>query len=172
MKITELIEKAGGKYNWEKGFQLVNDNLQLNAVVVNDFLKQDKKTILFSSQVVSLLADKKAKEIAPYLGKMIDALNQHSPDAYKRIVMRIFQTIEVPEDYEGKFFDLGISFLKSMNEPIAVKAFAMTALRKICEKYPDLKYELIPQIEQLVTEKVSAGIVNRGEKELKRLRKI
>lgn len=172
MKIEDLILKAGGKHSWDKGLELVKGDKVLQNLVFKEFIGQKKDTILFTSQVVSLLSESNPEVIHPYLEKMIDGLNFNSPDAYKRIVMRIFQTIDVPEKCEGKFFDLGISFLSKMDEPIAVRAFGMTALRRICEKYPELRHELIPHIEKLVTEKVSAGIINRGEKELKRLRKL
>jgi hypothetical protein len=70
------------------------------------------------------------------------------------------------------FLRKGIQYLKSPDESIAVKAFGMTSLRRICEKYPELASELIPYIEILVDQKASAGIVNRGEKELKKLREL
>jgi hypothetical protein len=88
------------------------------------------------------------------------------------VTVRFCQSVEVPENVEGELFEKGITYLKSAEEPIAVKAFAMTALRRICEKYPELAAELIPHIEILVEEKASTGIVNRGEKELKLLRKL
>ena len=56
--------------------------------------------------------------------------------------------------------------------PIAIKAFGITVARRICEKYPELANELIPYVEVLVDQKPSAGIVNRGEKELKKLAEI
>jgi hypothetical protein len=78
--------------------------------------------------------------------------------------------MDVPEGLEGEVFEKGIQYLKSPEESIAVKAFSMTSLRRICKKYPELSSELIPYIEILVDQKASAGIVNRGQKELKLLR--
>jgi hypothetical protein len=48
----------------------------------------------------------------------------------------------------------------------------MTVVRKIAEKYPELALEAIHQIEILVRENYSAGVVNRGSKELQKLRQI
>jgi hypothetical protein len=59
-----------------------------------------------------------------------------------------------------------------MQEPIAIKAFAMTVARRICEKYPELITELIPIIELLVEQKISAGLNSRGGKELQLLYKL
>ena len=86
--------------------------------------------------------------------------------------MRIFQFIELPEEHLSALFDLGLGYLKDMKEAIAIKAFSMTVLRKICATYPELVNEVEYQIQILVDEKISAGITSRGQHELKQLAKI
>ncbi len=65
-----------------------------------------------------------------------------------------------------------MNYLTSCNEAIAIKAFSMTVLRKICEHYPQLTQEVIPTIELIIGENNAPGIQSRGRKELKLLRKI
>jgi len=48
----------------------------------------------------------------------------------------------------------------------------MTVVRKICQKYPELTQEVIPILERLIEESDSTGLLNRGGKELKRLKAI
>lgn len=124
------------------------------------------------SHILMLAGDAYPHFIQPYLNKMIDYLNQNPMDAVKRNTLRILQFQDIPASREGELFEKGISYLQSKDEPIAVKAFAMTVCRKICERYPELSNELIPIIEILVQEKVSTGIVSRGRKELFKLNRL
>ena len=102
--------------------------------------------------------------------RMIDNLKLNPHDAVKRATMRVYQWLEIDEEVEGELFDIIINYLKDAEEPIAVKAFGMSAGRRICEKYPELANELLPYIEVLVDQKLSSGVVSRGEKELRLLR--
>ena len=66
-------------------------------------------------------------------------------------------------------FDCCLSYLTDVEETVAVKAFSMTVLYRICQKYPDLKQELIPVIEDNLAYSDKAGLQNRGKKILKKL---
>lgn len=172
MNLRNQIMKENSRQNWLKSVALIGTNKRLVAETMKLFFSKDNREMQVSSQVVSELADKHPELIQPYLPKMILHLKTNPIDAFKRVTVRLCQFLDVPEDLEGEFFEMGIQYLKSPEETIAVKAFGMTALRRICEKYPELVAELIPYIEILVEEKTSSGIVNRGEKELKILRRI
>ena len=172
MNLRDRVLKENSRRNWIASVAFVGADKKLMAELMELFLSKDEREAQISSQVVCMVAEKDPDMIKPYLNKMIKHLSTNPIDAIKRVTMRLFQVMDAPEESEGALFDYGITYLKSAEETIAVKAFAMTALRRICEKYPDLVEELIPHIEILVEEKTSAGIVNRGEKELKKLRKL
>jgi predicted transcriptional regulator len=110
--------------------------------------------------------------VRPYLIEMVNGLSTNPVDAFKRNTLRTFQTSEIPEEVEGELFDHCIEYLKSMDEAIAIKAFGMTVARRICERYPELADEVILPVEILISENYSAGVVNRGKKELKKLLKL
>ena len=157
---------------WKEVIDYVGDDTERFNELIQLFFNGDMRIVQRSSQPIGVISEKQPQLIRPYLTQLIDYLKSNPIDAVKRNTMRIFQFIEIPEENEGELFEIGMGYLKDMEEPIAVKAFSMTVLRKICEKYPELAQELVFQIEILVKERVSSGVTNRGGHELKKLKKI
>ena len=172
MDLKAQLEDRNLKWNWDK----IADYLVLNPALLPDLLEfmfngkphQQKN----AAAVFGKICDQDKSLINPFLIPLAQHLRTNPVDASKRSIIRLFQFCEIPEEVEGELFDQIIDYLKSSEEAIAIKAFGMTVARRICQKYPELTVELIPRIEVLVEEKVSAGIVNRGRKELKKLQKL
>lgn len=122
--------------------------------------------------VLGKLIDHDKNILDIHVCQLVQLLQKEVHDAVKRAVLRVLQFAQLNEDCLGELFDFIIQALASQTDPIAIKAFGMTVGRRICECYPELANELMPQIEILVEQKVSAGIVNRGKKEMKKLAEI
>lgn len=167
MDIREQLLVENSKKNWLRVAEYIGTDRKRFGELMNLYFTDVYRVVQRASQVMSDVSDKHPELMFPYLGRLIENLNDQAIDAQRRNTLRIFQTLPIPEEKEGELFEKSLHLLTSAEEPIAVKAFAMTVLRRICEKYPDLSGEVIPHIEILLEEKVSAGIVNRGGKELK-----
>jgi hypothetical protein len=172
MNIIEQLGKETSRKNWDLIIAHIGENSILYKEIMQVLFSGNSKTVLSASQIMGSIGEKHPELLKPYASKLIQYLKTNPSDAVRRNTLRIFQVIDIPEKDEGDLFEMGVGYLKSAEEPIAVKAFAMTVLRRICEKYPELSSELIPLIEILVEENSSSGLVNRGKKELKILRKI
>lgn len=170
MNIREHLLKENSRANWDKVISYVGNNPERYAELMAIFFCGELRLVQRSSQPVGVISEKHPELVEPYSKKFIEYLQNDPIDAVKRNVMRLFQYAPISEEIEGELFDIGMEYLRSQKEPIAVKAFSMTVLRRICEKYPELIDELIVQIEILVEEKVSKGVSNRGRHELVRLR--
>jgi hypothetical protein len=110
--------------------------------------------------------------LIPHEQRILSCLKSNPHNAVKRAAMRVFQFIEISKEVEGELFDTAMAFVNNPEEPIAVRAFGMSAARRVCELYPELANELIPPIEVMVDQKLSSGIVSRGKRELKILREL
>ena len=165
----ELIER-NSKQLWLEIFNDVGLNKNKFAELMNLFLGPDRRLASSSSQPVGMIGEKKQVLIQPYLVKMEKHLKTNPIDGVKRNTLRTFQFISVPEEVEGELFDIAMKYLNSISEPAAIKAFSMTAIRKICQKYPELSQEVIPTIERLIDASDSIGVKSRGRKELLKLR--
>ncbi|MGB1103178.1 MAG: hypothetical protein ACPG21_06075 [Crocinitomicaceae bacterium] len=172
MNIKEHIGKENSKKNWEQVVDYIGDDPQRFHELMQIFLHGERQMVQRSSQPVGKIGEIHPRLIKPYFADLIGYLESDPIDAVKRNITRIFQFIPLEEAHEGRLFDIALSYLASEKEPIAVKAFSMTVLRRICEKYPELSDEVIHQIEILVEEKQSPGIVGRGRFELEKLRTI
>jgi len=164
--------KENSRKNWLVAAAFVGKDPKRVSDLMELFFSKDNREIQVCSQVVSEVSDAYPELILPYLPKMILHLKTNPIDAFKRITIRFCQSVTIPEEVEGELFEHGIAFLKSAEAPIAVKAYAITALSRLCEKYPELAAELIPHIELLLEEKPTPAVANRGEKELKKLRRL
>jgi hypothetical protein len=169
MSIRDQLLKENSKKNWQLVAKAVGTDKKLFRELMELYFNDSYRVVQRAAQVISDIADEHPEMLKPYRSKMIDHLEIDSIDAVRRNTMRIFQFCDIPQEKEGELFEKGIWFLKSAETPVAVKAFSMTVLRRICEKYPELSGELIPHIEILVEENASAGLVNRGKKELQKL---
>lgn len=172
MDLREHLRGRNLKWNWDEIAKYCAKNPNSIPLIIE--YCRDKETIVQQNAgaVLGKLVDLDKKLLVPYLVDITALLDMDSHDAVKRAVMRVFQWADISEEVEGELFDYVIRSLQSKETPIAIKAFGITVARRICEKYPELANELIPYVEVLVDQKPSAGIVNRGEKELKLLHKI
>ena len=172
MTLKELILSENSKRMWmEVATRALQSEKDL-AMLMSYFESTDICLVQRATQSISKVYDLDKQKLKPYFIKMIQGLEEPRIDAYKRNVMRIFQTAEIPEDYEGHLFDKAFTYLESKTEPIAVKAFAMTVARRIAIKHPDLIPEVVEAIELMLEENESAGVQNRGGHELKKLKKL
>ena len=170
--ITDLILQDHSKETWETVARRAIDNPADLTELMGCFFSEDLRLIQRSSQCISKVHDINKTIISPYFPKMIEALNLNSINAYKRNVLRILQDADIPEAYHSKVFDLGLKFLLNKDEAIAITAFAMTVLRRICEQYPELSNEVIDTIQILLEEDPSPGVKNRGGHEIAKLKKL
>ncbi|MFT5821895.1 MAG: hypothetical protein ACI8ZM_003151 [Crocinitomix sp.] len=172
MDIGQQLLRETSRRNWDKVITYVGEDEERFAELMRIFFTEESKTIIGASQAVGVISEKQPRLIRPYVVDLIGYLKSNPVDAVKRNTMRVFQFIDIPEEIEGDLFDIAMTYLKGLDTAIAIKAFSMTALRKISAKYPELAQEVIFQIEILVKEEVSKGLTSRGQHELVKLNKI
>lgn len=160
------------KWNWDEIAAHCVKNPEDIRQIVDYCLDENVHIMQNAGAVVGKLVDHDKKILDPYLEELVHILTKSPHDAVQRAITRVFQFVDCPEEVEGEYFEWVINALKSLDAAIAIKAFGMTGARKICEKYPELANELIPIIEIIIEERPSTGLVNRAEKELKKLIKL
>ena len=172
MTLKELILSNNSKSVWEQvADRALNSNSDLQLLMAY-FESTDIRLVQRATQSISKVHDRNKEVLKPFLVEMIKGLDDKRIDAYKRNVLRIFQTADIPEDYEGHLFDKAFTYLEDKKEPIAIKAFSMTVCRKIAERHPELAPEIIDTIQHLMEEETATGLLNRGGHELKKLKKL
>ena len=87
-------------------------------------------------------------------------------DSIKRNTVRLLQSVDIPEKYEGTVMEICFKYLESPGEAVAIKAFSLTVLGRLAKKYP----EIIPEIKLLIEEQLphqSAAFISRAKKFMK-----
>lgn len=95
-------------------------------------------------------------------------VNKNTSDPIKRNLVRFMQEVEIPQKYHGKVTDRCFELLNNPQEDIAIRAFSMTVLGNMVDKYPELANELKISIAELLPH-ASPGLKNRAEKILNKL---
>lgn len=146
-----------------------------NRKLFKEFLKVFETADYHISQraawVLPFVVDKHPEVIKGSVPYLIQLLNKPFHAAIRRNVLRVLEDTDIPEEEMGFLADKCFAYLHDLDEPIAVKAFAITVLYKICLKEPDLKNELIPTLQDMLPFG-SAGIKVRCKKYLKLLEKL
>ena len=112
------------------------------------------------SWCLSTCYDLKVPNISLHCEVLMNTLLSSSSSSVKRNLLRVLQWIDIPEKHHGNLINSCFSFVDDINEPVAVKAFSLGILEKMCGFYPDLKKELLLVCENHRNTK-SAGIKSR-----------
>lgn len=168
--------------------QLLKEHSKQNSLMIRKYLLNHPSRIdefmgLFfgdvyrlsqrAAMVVSALFDYDKRLMEPYKTQMVHKLEIPNLNvAVKRNIVRILQEVYIEEDQLTSLFDSCINFIQSPSEPVAVKAFSMKVIVNICKRYPELKQEAYPIINEEVKRNESKGIQARGKAMLSQLEKI
>ena len=123
--------------------EFIGDDPKRFAELMKLFFAGEYRLTQCAAWPMSYCVEQHPELIRPYLSKLIGCLerdDQH--DAVRRNVLRLLQYIEIPNRLAGKVYAHCIDFIDDPDQPIAVRAFAMTVAARIAKSEPDLLNEL------------------------------
>lgn len=96
----------------------------------------------------SHLADRQPSQALPYLHDILVLLDDSRyPHGIRRCLLRTIQELDLPEDWQGPYYDFCFAKLTNPKAAVAVRAYSMTICTQLALAYPDLAHELITAIQ-------------------------
>ena len=124
-----------------------------------------------AADVLGWVGERRPKWLVPHLPGLLAAAQptpgQHP--AVRRAVARVLQFVPVPEEWQALAFDTCLGMLRAPREPVAIRAYALTAAARLAGPYPELVAEVISAIENVLVTTASAALHGRAARELPKL---
>ena len=172
MNIKEALEAEHSKATTFGIINYIGDDADRLAELMACFFSSENRLCQRASWSVGYMAEKNPTLIEPYLERMLLNLNKPVHDAIMRNTMRVFREFPtIPDDLLGLTADVCFRYVTTPSVAIAIRAFAMTVLEKICRKVPELKEEVKMICEDWLQNEAAAGIRATARDVLKKLDK-
>ncbi|MES2618836.1 MAG: hypothetical protein V4613_13215 [Bacteroidota bacterium] len=129
--------------------QLVHDDYSLFRELI--VYIGDKKDINLASMAAWTMSEVVAQNnslLEPHYKVLLEVANNSRHGGIKRNIVRAFQFAEIPDTFTWDVADICLRFLSSKDEPIAVKAYSVTVLQHLALKIPDIKDEVVFELER------------------------
>jgi hypothetical protein len=135
-------------------------------------LGEDETLARRAARVMSECAGLHLQLPVPHLTSMMEVLSDRSRHGgIRRPIVRVFQTVPLPEELAGRIYEICFSLISDPDEMAAIQAFAMTTLSRVCETHPELAGEVALAIREHMPYR-SAAFRARGKRTLAELAKI
>jgi len=167
MELKREILKEHSKRQTDKIIRWIGSDQKKFDALVNLFLKGEYRVTQRAGWPLSYLVIQYPTLVRKHLKKLL--LNLETPGLHNAVIrntFRLLQFVEIPSSLQGLAAETAFKFLNDKSQPVAVHVFAMTVLGNMCRKYPELKNELIPVIQERMPY-ASAGFVSRAGKIIK-----
>lgn len=142
-----------------------NDNFK---TIMNLVLLDEDPVPPRAAWVAELVSHKDPSLVEPYIGKMVEGLENYTHPGTRRNVLKILMRTKIPEEYQGLLIDICFRWILDEEKKVAAKVYAMQIIENHLSKYPELAIELSEVINDQF-DKNSAGFKSRGRKVLKNL---
>jgi hypothetical protein len=143
MDLRKEISQEHSKAQAHKIADYVGSNAKRFEALIEVYLAGPYRVTQRAAWPLSLCVESHPSLIGPHLKKVLDYLKKPGiHDAVKRNTMRLLQFVTIPRRNHDQVVNLCFDYLLRKQEPVAVKAFAMTVLSKIVEDKPELQREL------------------------------
>ena len=124
-----------------------------------------------AADVLGWVGERRPKWLVPHLPGLLAAAQpgtgQHP--AVRRAVARVLQYVLVPAEWQALAFDTCLAMLRNPTEPVAIRAYALTAAARLAAPFPELKAELTASIEFVLSTTASAALHSRAARALPEL---
>ena len=124
-----------------------------------------------AADVLGWVGERRPRWLVPHLPGLLAAA-QPGPDehpAVRRAVARVLQFVPVPEEWQALAFDTCLRLLQNRHEPVAIRAYALTAAARLAGYYPELVNEVIYSVRKALATSHSAALHTRAGREIPKL---
>ena len=125
-----------------------------------------------AADVLGWAGQRQPKWLVPHLAGLLATAQPGSDQhpAVRRAVARVLQFVPVPEEWQALAFDTCLALLQNPAEPVAVRAYALTAAARLAAPYPELAAEVLAATDTVLKTSTSAALQSRAQRELQKLR--
>lgn len=171
MNEEKLIEILDSWDNMEITAKEISQNSQHFQLLISIALYNKEKRSWRAAYLVDKIHDIDPEILLPYLDEITLQLKTETSTSKKRHFLKLISMNNIKEKHQGFLVDYCLNALTSAKEPPAVRVHAMQILFNISENEPELKPEILAVIEHEMKYHSTAGIISRGSKLAKKLRK-
>lgn len=168
MDLRDEILKEHSKAQCDKIVRWVGNSQRRFDELMRLFFNDEYRVVQRAAWPMSYCAIAHPSLIKKHAAKLVKNLRQLGlHNAVKRNTLRLLQEVEVPEKLHGELMDNCFNYILSNEEPVAIKAFALTVLHNLSKQYP----EIVPEIKLAIEgrmEHETAAFKSRAKKVLKR----
>jgi hypothetical protein len=171
MNLTAMLLSEHSKANTTRIVDYIGADAKRFAALVELLCGDDYRTCQRAAWPLAYVIEAQPDMLLPHLETLLHLLGDKKRHAaVRRNITRLLQDVEVPSEFQGLVVDYCFDLLLDFNEPVAVKAFAMTVLERNTRGIPELREELKLVIENQWEHEKSA-FRGRGKEVLKLLKK-
>ena len=168
MDFSKEISKDKGVKNAKRLAEFVADNPGEIKKLVKLFYDEDTNISMRSAWIISHVCSLNPEiviALTPDFVKYLKSKNPNPPTI--RCVLSSLQQIKIPEKYCAIVFDFCAKYVRNETLPLAVRAFSINIMGRLCKRYPELKYETELILSELKTVpqagSISASIRNASK---------
>ena len=164
--VLELLQSGRSKAQINLLIQWIGHDHERLTQLMNILLGPDRKMAEYAAWAVGTLGHQSPHRFDSWMEQMVELLHRRGVHpAVHRNILRIFVKIDPPAAVFDGLAEACFVFLGDEKSDIAVRAFSVHILAKICKKEPELWQELKILLE-LHTPQGSAGLKSIGKKYL------
>lgn len=156
MTLEQYLKQRQYKSTAESFTQKMILDKKLFNQVVKCVLKNEERNAELAAWPLNEAARMKPEWIRPHTFSLFQLLNKKTHAAVGRNILRIYETVEIPEKDLGIAAETCFSIISNPSRSIAERAFAMTVLYRIVQREPDLMHEFQLVIESTLQENIPA----------------
>ena len=147
MNLKEAILAEHSKSQTDKIVKWVGKNQDRFYELYKLFLSGEYRVTQRAAWPLSYVVKNYPILIKKHFSSFITNLEQPgNHDAVKRNSLRILEDYDIPAKYQGRIMDLCFNLISDPREKPANKAYSLTILQRLSEKYPDIKNELVTMV--------------------------
>jgi len=163
MSVLDILSGKQSKSKVLKALAYIDGSAAIFAAFISEFMKAEARESQKLAWVLGSIVDEHPTLLIPHVNNLLIKLKSPSHAAVKRNILRALNNRNVPLIQLGLLADLCFNFLEDTDETIAVRAFSMSILYRICLVEPELSLELIPILEYHMPHS-SPGFKNQARK--------
>jgi hypothetical protein len=122
---------------------------------------KDEALAFLAAWTISHVAEKNKTIAVAYMPQFLEKIQSTKAEGITRSIVKVWELIQIPKEYHWEVADICFNFLKSNTAPIAVKAFSISVLQHLIKDLPELKNEVVFELEKQLPH-ASAGFKVRA----------